>query len=76
MKKKEGGEYFHLFDKNVDVHLVKLFDNSVVNCLLNCAGVLPLDVVERFSRKEEKKINISQPSLLKEYNQAIKIFLC
>ena len=58
MKKKDRGEYFHLFDKNVGVHLVKCFANSVVNCLSNCTGVLPSDVVERFSRKEEKKINI------------------
>ena len=69
MKKKDRGKYFHLFDKNVGVHLVKCFAISVVNCLSNCTGVLPLDVVERFLRKEEKKINISPPHLLKEYNR-------
>ena len=71
MKKKDRGAYFHLFDKNVGVHLVKCFPNSVVNCLSNFMGVLPSDVVERFSRKEEKKINISLPRLLKEYSRAM-----
>ena len=58
MKKKDRGEYFHLFDENVGVHLFKCFANIVVNCLSNCTGVLLSDVVEKFSRKEEKKINI------------------
>ena len=71
MKKKERGEHFHLFDKNIGAHLVKWNDNSVVNCISNSIGVLPLEPVERFSRKEAKRVNIQRPQLMKIYNQAM-----
>ena len=69
MKKKERGEHFHIFDKNVGAHLVRWNDNNVVNCLSNCIGLLPLEPVERFSRKESKKISILRPQIMKVYNQ-------
>ena len=61
MMKKERGEFCYSFDKVIGLHLVQWIDTSVVTTLSNCLSPYHQEQVERFSRKQNKKIQVQRP---------------
>nr|CAI5822261.1 unnamed protein product [Callosobruchus analis] len=52
-----------------DIVICKWNDNSVVTLASNASAVFPLHNAKRFSKSEKKHIYISQPSIIKSYNE-------
>ena len=52
----------------VELCVTRWFDNNVVNCLSTLHGCQPIDLVERWSPKEKKFIQITRPDVVKVYN--------
>ena len=71
MRAKPHGHLSHAFEDGVGIHCVSWMDNSVVTLLSNCTGSYPLDNVERYSGKENKKVSVPRPGLIKLYNNAM-----
>ena len=46
-------------------------DNSIVTTLSNCLSPYPQEQVEKFSRKQNKKIQIERPKNIKIYKDAM-----
>lgn len=53
----------------VELCITRWFDNGVVNCLSTLYGCEPISLVERWSSKEKKHVQITQPNVVKFYNQ-------
>lgn len=66
-KKKERG-YFD-FRVSDDIIVCKWHDNSMVTVCSNAIGVNPLHKTERYSQQQKKKITVSQPHMIHQYNQ-------
>ena len=71
MEKQNRGHYNHVYDDEVGLHCLKWFDNAVVTLLSNSCGPFPLATVERFSRKQKKKISVPRPNVVKLYNESM-----
>ena len=69
VQKKEQGFYDSYSDKNVV--LVQWNDNRVVYMASNFAGVQPINAVKRFSQRQKKRIDVSQPHCFMRYNQGM-----
>ena len=52
----------------VELCVTRWFDNNVVNCLSTLHDCQPIDLVERWSPKEKKFIQITRPDVVKVYN--------
>lgn len=52
-----------------DIICVSWKDNKTVIVMLNFDSVAPLSSVQRYSRKEKKKISVQCPNLIKRYNK-------
>jgi hypothetical protein len=52
----------------VELCVTRWCDNNVVNCLSTLHGCQPIDLVERWSLKEKKFIQITRPDVVKVYN--------
>ena len=48
---------------------VKWFDNNVVSCLSTLYTCHPIDLIQRWSNKEKKHIQVKRPNVIKSYNQ-------
>lgn len=53
----------------VELCITRWYDNNVVNCLSTIHGCHPINSVQRWSPKEKKYIQITQPHVIKSYNQ-------
>ncbi|CAF4509013.1 unnamed protein product, partial [Didymodactylos carnosus] len=53
----------------VRLYITRWYDNNVVNCLSTLYGCHPINLVQRWSPKEKKYIQITQPGVVKSYNQ-------
>ncbi|CAF1588696.1 unnamed protein product [Didymodactylos carnosus] len=53
----------------VQICAIKWYDNNIVNCLSTLHGCHPIDLVQRWSAKEKKHIQITRPNVIKAYNQ-------
>jgi len=51
-----------------DVFCVRWNDSSVVTVMSNFQNHLPVQTAARYSLKEKKKVQITQPKLISEYN--------
>ena len=71
MMKKERGEFCYSFDKVIGLHLVRWMDNNIVTILSNCLSPYHEEQVERFYRKQKKKIQVQRPKNIKIYNDAM-----
>ena len=71
IEKHDRGYFSYAFDNSLVLHCVKWRDNSIVTLLSNSRGPYPLNTVERFSRKQKKKISLSRLNLIKFYNEAM-----
>lgn len=69
LKKQTRGTYEYCLAENENVIVCKWNDNNVVNIASNDTSPLPTLQVKRFSQKEKKNIHISQPCLIKKYNE-------
>jgi DNA excision repair protein ERCC-6 len=63
------GAYDCMSDKENNILAVKWFDNSAVCIATNFESIEPVQSTRRFSRKERKHVTITQPYLIKSYNQ-------
>lgn len=64
--KQNRGTFHHQFDDTNKLLFVKWKDNSIVT---NYDKIEPCENVKRWSKEQQKKINIPQPLLFKNYNQ-------
>ena len=71
MMKKERGEFCYSFDKVRGLYFIRWIDNSIITTLSNCLRPYPQDKVERFSRKQNKKIQVQRPKNIKIFNDTM-----
>jgi Transposase IS4 len=69
MKKKVRGVYDYRSDRHSHLTILQWNDNSVVSIASNFACDLPLKTVQRWSKKEKKFIQVTQPNIISLYNQ-------
>ena len=69
--KQAGRSFDYPLDQNSGFHFVKWYDGKGVLIGLNCAGVETSTTVERFDVKPKKKIKVSCPGMIKEYNRSM-----
>lgn len=55
--------------KGTNIRLVKWIDNSVVCAASSCFGVQPISSASRYSKAAHKKISVSRPCVITEYNK-------
>lgn len=68
--KKEGrGSFDYKTGKNAGVTVVRWADNKVVTLASSFMGVEPIDKVQRYDRKENAKIDVPAPAVVKHYNK-------
>lgn len=53
----------------IEISAVVWKDNKTVTLLSTFAGENPVERVERFDRKQKKKVNVNCPFIIKEYNR-------
>lgn len=68
MKKKERGSYDYRIAEG-KVVVCKWNDNSVVSVASNAVPVLPCQNATKFSKKDKKKIHVTQPRMISVYNK-------
>ena len=69
MKKTAWGSYDYKLDSDNNIIVVRWNDNSIVTLASNITGVQPLQTDKRWDRVERKKIEITQPAMVKGYNK-------
>ena len=55
--------YSYAYNNSVGQHYVTMLSNYI--------GPYPLEKLERHSRKDQRKVQVSRPSLIKTYNNAV-----
>ena len=55
--------YSYAYNNSVGQHYVTMLSNYI--------GPYPLEKLERHSRKDQRKVQVSRPSLIKTYNNAM-----
>jgi len=68
-KKFGRGTEEHRLDTQSNIIVTRWNDNSVVTVASNCHGVEPIGTVQRWSRAENKAVDIPQPYLISMYNK-------
>ena len=69
LKKAPRGTFDFRHDRSSGTLVVRWNDNSVVTVASNCFGVEPCSQAQRWSYAEKKKITITQPRVIAEYNK-------
>jgi len=69
MKKTERGSYDFRLAKDENIVVCKWNDNSVVSIASNALSVRPTHNVTRYSQKKKKNISVTQPHLVRVYNE-------
>uniref|UniRef100_A0A8C4TEG8 PiggyBac transposable element-derived protein domain-containing protein n=1 Tax=Erpetoichthys calabaricus TaxID=27687 RepID=A0A8C4TEG8_ERPCA len=67
LKKKERGTFDYRIDGKGNI-VCRWHDNSVVTVASSDAGIDPLCLVNHYSQKLKKKIQVQQPNMIKVYN--------
>ena len=68
MKKKERGSYDSVLDKDTGICITRWKDSKVVTMASIYAGVNPVKKAQRYSKAEKKRVEITQPNVVAEYN--------
>ena len=68
LKKKPRGSYDYMSDPSSNLLVCQWHDNNLVTMASNCHGIAPLQKAERWSLAEKKKIQVTQPFLVSQYN--------
>jgi hypothetical protein len=66
-EKAKRGTYWMVSDERV--RAVKWKDNKAVTVASNHDGINPIAAAPRWSREEQKRVNVDQPRLIHNYNQ-------
>jgi DNA excision repair protein ERCC-6 len=69
MKKMDRGAYDYRQDLTTGIIVTRWNDNSVVTMASNCHCIEPLGTAKRWSRAEKKSVDITQPSMIDQYNR-------
>ena len=69
LKKMPRGTFDYRHDQTTGALVVRWNDNSVVTVASNCFGIEPCSQAQRWSYAEKKKITISQPHMIAQYNK-------
>ena len=56
-------------EKDIEIRVVKWFDNRSVRVLTNMASVNPIGTVQRWDKKQKKYIEVPIPDMITQYNQ-------
>ena len=65
---RQRGQSDVKFDTSNELLMVKWNDNAFVHLATNYSDTIPSSSVERYSSVEKKKVKVSQPKLVGEYN--------
>ena len=71
ISKRKRGTHSYAVDQNQAIHCVNWMDNSVVTLMSTSTGPYPLNQVDRWSKSEKKKVLVSQPAMIKLYNESM-----
>ena len=71
LKQKEIGSFDYRTDQNSGFHFPTWCDNKCVLIGSNYAGAESSTTLERFDIKEKKKVKVSCPNMIKEYNRSM-----
>ncbi|KAJ8895777.1 hypothetical protein PR048_001115, partial [Dryococelus australis] len=71
MQKRERGSYEVYTEENKGISAVAWRDNNVVYTLSNEHGVQPVQYANRYSSKEKKSLQVTQPKVIHKYNKFI-----
>lgn len=69
MKKAQRGSFENQLNKDDGIILIRWIDNSIVTMASTSYGVQPTSTVSRYSQAEKKKISISSPYAIRQYNK-------
>lgn len=69
LERESRGTVQSSFDSKSGVVIVALRDNKVVTLASNYIGAQPTCTLGRWIRQETKRISVTQPNIVKEYNQ-------
>lgn len=69
MKKQARGSFKSIKMQETGIRLTKWVDNSVVCAASTCFGVQPISSAARYSKEAGKRINLTRPCVITEYNK-------
>ena len=69
LKKKGRGAFDYRLDVDSNIIAVCWFDNKSVNLVSSFAGVEPTHSVTRYDQSQRKKVQVTQPDIVRVYNQ-------
>lgn len=68
MEKEQRGSFDVVADNSVPIAITRWKDNKVVTVASTCAGAEPLTNCSRFSQSEKKRVPITLPNSIRQYN--------
>ena len=73
LKKQGRGsiDAWHTSDAGTELVCVKWFDNKSVHLLSSFLQAHPVDLVERFDKKQNKTVEVPRPNIVKQYNKCM-----
>ncbi|KAF2892438.1 hypothetical protein ILUMI_13736 [Ignelater luminosus] len=72
VKKSKQGSFDYRYDTNREICLVRWNDNRCVNMVTNYDTISLMATVQKYCRKEKKKISVLQPAVIKTYNKSMR----
>lgn len=71
MKKEKRGSSYEFVGtvRDVDISVVVWRDTKVVTLASSFVGKLPVSSVERYDKKQKKKVSVDSPAIIHEYNK-------
>jgi len=69
LKKMARGASDHRLDNSSKILVARWHDNSVVTLASNCHGMEPAGSAQRWSSAEKRRVEITQPYLIGQYNK-------
>lgn len=70
-KQLQRGEWDEKVRSDDKVCVVKWMDTKAVTMLSTCSGSAPADTCQRWCKKEKKKIDVTRPAAIKNYNSCM-----
>ncbi|KAK9977045.1 hypothetical protein ABG768_018866 [Culter alburnus] len=68
LKRQGRGSFDYRVDNEAKVAIVKWFDNKAVTLASSCAAVSPVKEVRRFSKEQKKRVGVTCPNIVTQYN--------
>lgn len=68
LKRQGRGSFDYRVDNEAKVAIVKWFDNKAVTLASSCAAVSPVKEVRRFSKEQNKRVGVTCPNTVTQYN--------